>query len=90
MSSDKTYNFKNDIEDNYLVTWNADEVTYEAGDVFEITLHNVKDTNTGNYIDYTYRSVFFDPTTSALDTQDIYITTNIDRKTMEKNEEFKI
>ena len=90
LSSDKTYNFKNDIEDNYLVTWNADEVTYEAGDVFEITLHNVKDTNTGNYIDYTYRSVFFDPTTSALDTQDIYITTNIDSKTMEKNEEFKI
>ena len=90
LSTDKTYTFQNAIDDNYLVSWNADEVTYEAGDVFEITLHNVKNLNTGEYMDYTYRSVFYDPTTSTIDTSNITITTNVDTKTMNKNDEFKI
>ena len=41
-------------------------------------------------MDYTYRSVFYDPTTSTIDTSNITITTNVDTKTMNKNDEFKI
>ncbi len=40
-----------------LLTFRDDNITYENGDVFEITLHNVTD-STGKLTDYTYRSVF--------------------------------
>ena len=40
-----------------LLTFRDDSIAYESGDVFEITLHNVTDSN-GNVTDYTYRSVF--------------------------------
>lgn len=46
------------ITGNYLVTFRDDSITYEDGDVFEITLHNMKDSS-GNITDYTYRSVFY-------------------------------
>ena len=42
---------------NNLLTFRDDTITYEDGDVFEITLHNVTD-GTGKLTDYTYRSVF--------------------------------
>ena len=41
------------------VTFRDDTISYESGDVFEITLHNVKDETNGKNIDYTYRSVFY-------------------------------
>jgi len=45
------------ITGNSLVTFRDDSIAYEDGDVFEITLHNMQDSN-GNTTDYTYRSVF--------------------------------
>ena len=45
--------------DSRQVTFRDDTIAYESGDVFEITLHNVKDSTTGENIDYTYRSVFY-------------------------------
>ena len=44
---------------NRQITFRDDTITYESGDVFEITLHNVKDETNGKNIDYTYRSVFY-------------------------------
>ena len=41
-----------------LVTFRDDNLTYENGDVFKITLHNMKNDATGEVEDYTYRSVF--------------------------------
>ena len=40
-----------------MVTFRDDSITYEHGDVMEITIKNVKDAN-GNLVDYTYRTVF--------------------------------
>ena len=42
-----------------LVTFRDDNLTYENGDVFQITLHNMKNDATGEITDYTYRSVFY-------------------------------
>ena len=42
-----------------LVTFRDDNLTYENGDVFKITLHNMKNDATGEIEDYTYRSVFY-------------------------------
>ena len=41
------------------VTFRDDNITYENGDVFKITLHNVKNLSTGENQDYSYRSVFY-------------------------------
>lgn len=41
-----------------LITFRDDTITYESGDIFEITLHNVTNKTTGEETDYTYRSVF--------------------------------
>lgn len=46
------------ITDDKLVTFRDDSITYESGDVFQITLHNIKDSD-GKTTDYTYRSVFY-------------------------------
>ena len=43
---------------NTLLTFRDDNIIYEDGDVFEITLHNVTKTSTNQKTDYTYRSVF--------------------------------
>lgn len=45
------------ITGTYLVTFRDDSIVYEDGDVFEITLHNVKNAQ-GSLQDYSYRSVF--------------------------------
>ena len=45
--------------DSKQLTFRDDTIAYKSGDVFEITLHNVKD-KSGKLIDYTYRSVFKD------------------------------
>ena len=37
----------------------TDNIVYENGDVFKITLHNVKNLNTNNVSDYSYRSIFY-------------------------------
>ena len=42
-----------------MVTFRDDSIVYKAGDVFKITLHNIKDSS-GKTTDYTYRSVFYD------------------------------
>ena len=42
-----------------LLTFRDDNFSYENGDVFQITLHNIKNDSTGNIEDYTYRSVFY-------------------------------
>ena len=42
-----------------LITFRDDNLTYENGDVFKITLHNMKNDATGEIEDYTYRSVFY-------------------------------
>ena len=42
-----------------LVTFRDDSLTYENGDVFKITLHNMENNATGKVEDYTYRSVFY-------------------------------
>ncbi len=41
-----------------LYTFRDDSIIHSSGDVYEITLHNVLDTNR-NPVDYTYRSVFY-------------------------------
>ncbi len=41
-----------------LYTFRDDSILHSSGDVYEITLHNVLDTNK-NPVDYTYRSVFY-------------------------------
>ena len=41
----------------YLLTFRDDNISYEDEDIFEITLHNVKNSKNEN-VDYTYRSVF--------------------------------
>jgi uncharacterized protein YjdB/uncharacterized protein YkwD len=46
------------VPNSKMVTFRDDNITYENGDVFEITLHNMKDSD-GNTTDYTYRSVFY-------------------------------
>lgn len=46
------------ITDSYLVTFRDDSIIYDDGDIFEITIHNVKDTSTGKTTNYTYRSIF--------------------------------
>lgn len=90
LSTGKTFEFENEIDDPYLVSWNADEVTYESGDVFEITLHNIKNLNTKQYEDYTYRSIFISISNTEEAKEGVSITTNIDAKIMEKGETFKI
>lgn len=67
LNNGKTYEITNQNKDDStkflkntgsrLLTFRDDSVVYENGDVFEITLHNVTDSN-GNNVDYTYRSVF--------------------------------
>ncbi len=42
---------------NYQIAFRDDRIIYEDGDVFEITLHNVKN-SAGNYVEYKYRSAF--------------------------------
>lgn len=68
LNTEKTYEITNENKNNsgklleitgkYLVTFRDDSITYENGDVFEITIHNVKNSN-GNITDYNYRSVFY-------------------------------
>ena len=67
LNTDKTYEITHENKDesdknlvitgNSLVTFRDDNITYEDGDVFEITLHNVKNSRNES-VDYTYRSVF--------------------------------
>ena len=60
-----------------LLTFRDDTIAYEDGDVFEITLHNVKNSS-GNLVDYTYRSVFKNMATSGKEVTNINIdTTNV-------------
>ena len=69
LNSDKVYEITNENKNDngkFLenvssrqITFRDDTISYESGDVFEITLHNVKDSTTGENIDYTYRSVFY-------------------------------
>ena len=67
LNTGKTYEITNEnknesgkllkVTQGYLLTFRDDNISYEDGDVFEITLHNVKNSNDEN-VDYTYRSVF--------------------------------
>lgn len=90
LSAQKTYEFENELTDSRLVSWNADEVTYESGDVFEITLHNVKNLKTNLYEDYKYRSVFLNCPNKITDISNVSISTNIDAKTLTIGQTFKI
>ena len=45
------------MSSNSLITFRDDNITYENGDVFSITLSNIKNSD-GELINYTYRSVF--------------------------------
>ncbi len=49
----------------YTITFRDDNITYENGDVFEITLHNVQNLKTNKTEDYTYRSVFYEALSAA-------------------------
>ena len=90
LSAQKTYEFNNELTDSRLVSWDADEVTYESGDVFEITIHNVKNLKTNQFEDYTYRSVFLNCPNSISDTSDVSITTDIDAKILKVGDTYKI
>ena len=57
---------------NYLIAFRDDNLVYEDGDVFEITLHNVTNTSTKQKEDYKYRSVF-----KKFSTKQQIATTNI-------------
>ena len=67
LNNDKTYKITNANKNNSgkflkavsskMLSFRDDSIAYESGDVFEITLHNVTDSN-GKVTDYTYRSVF--------------------------------
>ncbi len=69
LNSGKVYKITNDNKNDEgkflkntgtrLLTFRDDTITYESGDIFEITLHNVTDSSTGENMDYTYRSVFY-------------------------------
>ena len=48
------------VSGDSLITFRDDNIVYEDGYVFEITLHNVKNNSTNQKQDYTYRSVFKD------------------------------
>ncbi len=48
-----------------LITFRDDSITYQDGDVFEITLHNVKN-SAGGLVEYKYRSVFKQFSSSAI------------------------
>ena len=41
-----------------IITFRDDNITYEDGTIFEITIHNLKNSETGKIQEYTYRSVF--------------------------------
>ena len=66
-----------------LVTFRDDNLTYENGDVFKITLHNMKNDDTGKIEDYTYRSVFYRFSDSAQD-EDV-TDIEIDKTSVELN-----
>ena len=63
------------VTGNNLVTFRDDNIVYENGDVFKITLHNVKNTNTNSLQDYTYRSVFYSDSMSGTQATDINLST---------------
>ncbi len=74
LSSKRVYEInKDNLNDNRTldiinsenqVTFFDKNITYENGDVFKITLHNIKNLNTNAEEDYTYRSVFYNPSTT--------------------------
>ena len=87
LNSGKVYEINNENKNDYdkflqatgsrLLTFRDDTIAYEDGDVFEITLHNVKNSS-GNLVDYTYRSVFKNMATSGKEVTNINIdTTNV-------------
>ena len=74
LNTDKVYNITATDSNNgkllvktgdSLITFRDDSITYQDGDVFEITLHNVKN-STGNLVEYKYRSVFKQFSNSAI------------------------
>ena len=98
LNTGKTYEINNNNKNNsdkFLsvassrqLTFRDDTITYTDGDVFEITLHNVTDSS-GKKVDYTYRSVFKDlSTTSESDVTDI--TVSLSQVNLAINEEKKI
>ena len=87
LNNGKTYEItnenKNDSDkflqatDSRLLTFRDDTIAYSDGDVFEITLHNVKDSS-GKTVDYTYRSVFKNLSASSNEATNINVdTTNV-------------
>ena len=67
LNTGKTYEITNEnknesgkllkVTQSYLLTFRDDNISYEDGDIFEITLHDVTNSS-GEKVDYTYRSVF--------------------------------
>ena len=84
LNNGKTYEITNENKNNSdkflqatsarLLTFRDDTIAYEDGDVFEITLHNVKDSS-GNVVDYTYRSVFKNIAASGKEVTNIKLDT---------------
>ena len=58
LGTDQVYEITNHTHSTSFIGFKGDAITYEDGDVFEVVLKNVTNTQSGTKQDYSYRSVF--------------------------------